>query len=92
MGWLLAAVLILIGRIRRSRSLFGWGLIAAGLMISFSPLSVYVYFAVRDGVFPATPMDFLSLALRAFLGGILASFGASYIRVRLPQPRAAPGP
>ena len=76
----------------RAGALFGWGLIAAGLMILLSPLSVCVYFAVRDGVFAATPIDFLLLALLAFLGGTVASLGASHLRVRLPQPLAAPGP
>ena len=73
-GWLLSVLLVVVGRVRGSRPLFGWGVIGTGLMVLVSPLSVYLYFALRDGTFPVTPMDLLVLALLAFLGGAVRAW------------------
>ena len=89
LGWAIAALLILLGRVQRSRTLFGWGMITTGLMILLSPLSVYLYYAIRDGLFLATPGDLLLIALLAFLGGTVASLGASLVRVSVLRPSAA---
>lgn len=89
-GWAIALVSLLLGKLRRSQSLFGWGMIAVGLMVLATPLTVYLYYAVRDGAVAATPFDLLLLSILAFLGGAVASLGAAYLRT--PKARAAPAP
>lgn len=91
-GWLVALLLLLVGRLRGRRVVFGWGVIVAGLMVLATPEAVYLYFAFRDGVFQATPVDLLLLGMSGFLGGAIAYVGTSYLRERSPRTSPAPGP
>ncbi len=86
-GWGFAVALLVLGSVRQSRPIFGWGLVVAGLMTLISPLAVYLNNAIQYGITSMGPTDLLVLSSLSCLGGAVVSLGFRYVAT----PSASPG-
>ncbi len=84
-AWVVAAVTLGFGVLKRQRRFVQAGVVLAGLMTLVTPLAWYAYAAAHPDVYTIGVADVVILGLLAFLGGAVLRSG-----LNVPAPRATP--
>ncbi len=92
LGWVVAAGLVVLGRMRCSNLLVGAGELVAGAMLVATPEVAYLHEAyVNGGVLVVDPVDLLALGMLGVAGGLVIMLGLSTAWSRRAPSRLPPG-